>query len=180
MALTEDVLTVRVPVIETERLILRAFRDDDLEQYAALIGDPIVSRFLGDGRPITHMEAWRQIAMITGHWLLRGFGLWAVEERATGALIGRIGLHEPAGWPAFELGYTLGRSWWGKGYAQEAGRASLRHAREVMGRDEIISIIRPDNAASIKVATSLGAERAETVEFFGAPSVIFRYPRLPR
>lgn len=177
MALTENVLAVRVPVIETERLTLRAFRDDDLEAYAALISDPIVSRFLGDGRPISRMEAWRQIAMITGHWLLRGFGLWAVEERETGHLIGRIGLHEPAGWPGFELAYTLGRDWWGKGFAQEAGRASLKHAREVMGRDEIISVIRPDNAASIKVATSLGAERAETVEFFGAPSVIYRYPR---
>lgn len=180
MASTEDVLTVRVPVIETERLILRSFRDDDLAQYAALIGDPIVSRFLGDGRPVTHMEAWRQIAMIIGHWALRGFGLWAVEERATGALVGRIGLHEPAGWPGFELAYTLGRNWWGMGYAQEAGRASLLHARQVMGRDEIISIIRPDNAGSIKVATALGAERGETVEFFGAPSVIYRYPRTTR
>lgn len=173
----EQILTARIPVIETERLTLRAFRDDDLEEYAALISDPIVSRFLGDGRPVTRMEAWRQMAMILGHWMLRGFGLWAVEERATGALVGRIGVHEPAGWPGFELAYTLGRNWWGRGYAQEAGRASLTHAREVMGRDEIISIIRPDNAASIKVATSLGAQRAETVEFFGAPSVIYRYPR---
>jgi RimJ/RimL family protein N-acetyltransferase len=177
MALTEDILTVRVPVIETVRLTLRAFRDNDLEEYAALIADPIVSRFLGDGRPISRMEAWRQIAMITGHWMLRGFGLWAVEERESRALVGRIGLHEPAGWPGFELAYTLGRTWWGRGYAQEAGRASLHHARDVMGRDEIISIIRPDNAGSIKVATALGAERAEMVEFFGAPSVIYRYPR---
>ena len=175
---SDHVITVRVPVLETERLTLRAFRDDDLEPYAALISDPIVSRFLGDGRPITRMEAWRQIAMILGHWALRGFGLWAVEERATGALVGRIGVHEPAGWPGFELAYTLGRPWWGRGYAQEAGRASLRYSRDVLGRDEIISVIRPDNAGSIKVATALGAERAETVEFFGAPSLIYRYPRL--
>jgi RimJ/RimL family protein N-acetyltransferase len=167
---------VRIPTIQTQRLTLRGFEERDFDAYADLVADAEVTRFLGDGSPISAADAWRQMAMILGHWQLRGFGLWAVEERSTGALIGRIGVHEPGGWPGFELAYTLGRQYWGKGYATEGGRASLDHARRVLGRSEIISIIRPDNIGSIRVATALGATRAESIEFFGAPSDIYRYP----
>ena len=167
---------VRIPTVQTPRLTLRGFEERDFESYAALMVDAEVTRFLGDGSPVSAADAWRQMAMIVGHWQLRGFGLWAVEERSSGALIGRIGLHEPGGWPGFELAYTLGKQYWGKGYATEGGRASLDHARMVLGRHDIISIIRPDNAGSIRVATTLGATRAESIEFFGAPSDIYRYP----
>jgi RimJ/RimL family protein N-acetyltransferase len=118
------------------------------------------------------------MAMFIGHWVLRGYGLWAVEERATGRFIGRIGCLEPEGFPAFEIAYTLTRSAWGRGYAREGAAAALRHARETLGRRDITSIIRPANAASIRVARSLGGVPAETVEFYGAPSVLYRYPSL--
>ncbi|MGZ8490955.1 MAG: GNAT family N-acetyltransferase, partial [Gemmatirosa sp.] len=104
--------------------------------------------------------------------------VWAVEERATGAFVGRIGCFQPEGWPAFEIAYTLARSAWGRGYAREGAAAALRYARETLGRDAIVSVIRPDNAASIRVATSLGAVEDGTVEFFGAPALIYRYPAL--
>lgn len=165
-----------VPVLHTERLLLRAFHQGDLDAYAAMVADPEVMRHLADGRPLSRAEAWRQMAMFAGHWALRGFGVWAVEERATGAFIGRIGCFEPEGWPGFEIAYTLARSAWGRGYAREGAAAALRHAREVLGRDAIISVIRPDNAASIRVATALGAVPDGTVEFFGAPALIYRYP----
>jgi RimJ/RimL family protein N-acetyltransferase len=116
------------------------------------------------------------MAMFAGHWVLHGFGVWAVEERETGRFIGRIGCHQPEGFPVFELAYTLAPEAWGKGYAREGAAAALRHAREELGRTAIASIIRPANAASIRVAQSLGAEAAETVEFFGAPAVLYRYP----
>ena len=169
--------TIVVPHLLTERLVMRAFTERDAEPYITMMTDPEVARFLGDGRPLAALDAWRQMAMFAGHWALRGFGMWAVEERASGALVGRVGLHEPPGWPGFELGYALGRRWWGRGYAREAGVAALAYARETLGRDEIISVIRPDNARSIAVATALGATRAESIEFFSGTSVIYRYPR---
>ena len=170
---------LHVPELLTARLRLRGFRQDDFEAYAAMVADPEVTRFLADGRPLSRFDAWRQMAMFAGHWALRGFGIWAVEERESGAFIGRIGCFEPEGWPGFEIGYTLARQAWGRGYAREAAAASLAYARETLGRREVISIIRPDNAASIRVATSLGAVPAETVEFFGAPAVVYRYPEPP-
>jgi RimJ/RimL family protein N-acetyltransferase len=170
-------IIVRVPVLPTPRLVMRAFDERDFDAYAQMLADPEVARFLSDGKPLSRRDAWRQFAMVIGHWALRGFGLWAVEERESGAFVGRIGLIEPGEWPGFELAYTLRRQSWGRGYAQEAGKAALEHARTVLGRSEIISIIRPDNTASIRVAMALGAERGETVEFFGAPSDIYRYPR---
>ena len=114
--------------------------------------------------------------MFVGHWPLRGFGVWAVEERATGRFIGRIGCMQPEGWPGFEVAYTLARHAWGRGYAREGAAAALRYAREVLGRDDIISIVRPGNAASIRVATALGASPDGIVEFYGAPAVVYRYP----
>jgi RimJ/RimL family protein N-acetyltransferase len=114
--------------------------------------------------------------MLIGHWELRGFGLWAVEERASGRLIGRIGCHEPEGWPGFELGYALARDAWGQGYAREGAAAALAFAQRELGKDAIISLIRPANSASIAVAEHFGARRTGSVEFFGAPSDIYTYP----
>jgi Acetyltransferase (GNAT) domain len=104
----------KIPQLTTHRLLLRAFRPDDFEPYAAMMADPDVSRHLMDGRPLTRPEAWRQLAMFAGHWILRGYGLWAVEDRATGQFLGRIGCLNPEGFPAFEIAYTLGRWAWGK------------------------------------------------------------------
>ncbi len=169
-------MTCDVPELRTARLVLRAFAPRDFDAYAAMVADPEVTRFLADGRPLGRAEAWRQMAMFAGHWALRGFGVWAVEERATGAFVGRIGCFEPEGWPAFEIAYTLARHAWGRGYAREGAAAALAYARGTLGRDAIVSVIRPDNAASIRVATALGAVPDGTVEFFGAPALLYRYP----
>lgn len=165
-----------IPHLATDRLSLRAFRPEDFESYAAMMADPEVTRHLGDGRPLPRTEAWRQMATFIGHWVLRGFGVWAVEERSTGTFIGRIGCLEPEGWPGFEVAYTLARPAWGKGYAREGAAAALIYARETLGREEVISIVRPANTGSIRVARALGAEPVETVEFFSAPAVLYRYP----
>ncbi len=166
-----------VPRLDTERLCLRGFEPSDFEPYAAMMADPEVTRYLGDGQPLARADAWRQLAFLSGHWALRGFGVWAVEERSTGELVGRIGCLEPEGWPGFEVAYTLTRHAWGRGYAREGVAAALAYARETLGRTDIISIIRPQNVASIRVACALGATRDGTVEFFGGPSDIYRYPQ---
>ena len=169
-------MSVDVPRLETPRLILRAFTPADVEPYVRMLADPEVARFLGDGQPLDRVDAWRQLAMLIGHWELRGFGLWAVEERSSGRLLGRIGCHEPEGWPGFELGYALARDAWGQGYAREGAAASLDHARRVLRRQTIISLIRPANRASIAVAEHFGARRTGSVEFLGAPTEVYTYP----
>jgi len=141
-----------------------------------MMADPEVTRFLGDGRPLDRADAWRQLALLIGHWELRGFGLWAVEERASGGFIGRIGCHEPDGWPGFELGYVLAREAWGRGLAREGAAAALDFARRELGRDTIISLIRPANRASIAVAEHFGARRTGSVEFYGATTDMYTYP----
>jgi RimJ/RimL family protein N-acetyltransferase len=164
---------IPIPTLTTERLILRAFRDDDLDAYAEICADPEVMRYLGDGKTLSRAEAWRQMAFIVGHWQLRGFGLWALEETESGRFIGRAGLLQPEGWPGFEVGWTLGRASWGKGYATEAAREALRYAFEVLDRDHVISLIRPDNHPSIRVAERLGEQLEGEVEFFGGPTLIY-------
>ena len=164
-----------IPTLTTKRLVLRAFVQRDLNEYVAIIGDPEVTKHLGDGKALSRNDAWRQMAMILGHWTLLGYGLWAVEERATGALVGRIGCQQPEGFPGFEIAYTLGRAFWGRGFAREGAAAALSYARDVLGRTSIISVIRPANAGSIRVAQSLGATLDGEIEFFGAPASVYRY-----
>jgi RimJ/RimL family protein N-acetyltransferase len=136
------------------------FCEEDFEQYAAMMCEAEVTRYLGDGAPLSRELAWRQLAMILGHWQLRGYGLWAVEELESGRLVGRVGFFNPEGWPGFELGWALGREFWGRGFATEAARRALEFAFEVLGREHVISLIRPDNVASVRVAERLG-ERLE-------------------
>jgi RimJ/RimL family protein N-acetyltransferase len=174
--LTDSFTVLAVPPLETERLLLRGFEERDFDAYAAMMADPDVTRYLADGRPLGRADAWRQMAMFAGHWALRGFGVWAVEERATGAFVGRIGCFEPEGWPEFEIAYTLARPAWGRGYAREGAAAALAHAWETLQRTAVVSVIRPENAASIRVATSLGATLHGEVEFFGGVASIYRYP----
>ena len=169
-------MSLAVPRVETSRLVLRAFAATDVEPYVRMMGDPEVTRFLGDGRPLDRTDAWRQLALLIGHWELRGFGLWAVEERATGRFVGRIGCWEPEGWPGFELGYVLAREAWGRGLAREGAAAALAFARGPLGRATVISLIRPENHASVAVAEHLGAHRTRSVEFYGAPTDVYTYP----
>ncbi|HXE60093.1 MAG TPA: GNAT family N-acetyltransferase [Gemmatimonadaceae bacterium] len=164
-----------IPTLTTERLVLRAFVQRDIDEYAAIIGDPEVTKYLGNGIPLSRGEAWRQMAMILGHWRLLGYGLWAVEEKATGALMGRIGCQQPDGFPGFELAYTLGRQFWRRGFAREGAAAALAYARNVLGRTNVISVIRPANAGSIRVAQSLGAVLDTEIDFYAAPSLVYRY-----
>src|SRR5881392_3681541 len=117
---------MEIPEIQTSRLRLRAWREGDVERMAAIYSDPEVVRYL---RPLD-LEGTRQQLLRFGYqWEERGFGLWAVEERANGRLIGRIGLFHHADWTASlydaEVGWTLERSTWGRGLATEGGAAAL-------------------------------------------------------
>jgi RimJ/RimL family protein N-acetyltransferase len=170
-----------IPTIETDRLLLRAFRDDDLDALAAIVADPETMRYIGPGTPGTRDDTWRGIAMVLGHWQLRGYGLWAAEEKDTGRLVGRVGLYNPEGWPGLEVGWIFARDTWGGGYATEGGRRSLRWAFEELGADHVISVIHPDNVASRRVAERLGGSVEREIDDFrdGIPAVIYGYDRPP-
>ena len=142
------------PTLTTERLTLRPFVDEDLDAWAAIVGDPETARHIGGVR--SRAQAWERLAMYHGHWVLRGYGQWAVVVRDSGRLIGRAGLWNPEGWPELEVGWTLARSEWGRGYATEAGRAAIEWGRSVLGLTRIASVISPGNERSIAVAERLG------------------------
>lgn len=167
---------MEIPALETERLWLREWRAADLDAYAGICADAEVMRFFSTG-PMTRADAWSQMAQFAGHWSLRGFGTWAVEEKATGAVIGRIGLHQPDGWPGLEVGWTLERSVWGRGYATEGGAVSLDFAWRELRADRVISIIDPDNAASIAVAERLGETFERTWRLRNRPVHIYGIDR---
>ena len=158
---------MEIPRLETERLILREWREEtDFPTSASMMADPDVMRYLS-GEPVNEGEAWRSMAVMVGHWTLRGYGHWAVEERASGRFIGRLGFLYPAGWPDFEIGWTISKEHWGKGFATEGARRALAYAFDEMGRDHVISLIHPDNAASIAVATKLGETYEGKTDFRG-------------
>jgi RimJ/RimL family protein N-acetyltransferase len=165
------------PVLETERLRLRMFREDDFEAYARMCANADVMRYLASGVPLTRLDAWRQMAMIIGHWTLRGYGPWAVEERATGTLLGRIGLFNPDGWPGLELIWTLAREYWGRGYATEGAGRALQYAFDELRLPHIISVIHPENVASIRVAERLGETLERRAHLFGHDMLVYGIER---
>jgi RimJ/RimL family protein N-acetyltransferase len=111
-----------------------------------------------------------------GHWLMRGYGMWAVEERSTGSMVGRVGFIDPEGWPGFELGWMIDRSRWGRGYAPEAADVALRFARDVLRRERVISLIRPANAASIRVAEKIGLRRDGSLQLLEQEALVYASP----
>jgi RimJ/RimL family protein N-acetyltransferase len=143
------------PRIETDRLILRPTAAEDFDAWAAFMGDPESSRFLGGAQP--RAVAWRNFMTMAGCWSLQGFGMFSVIERATGRWLGRLGPWHPEGWPGHEIGWGLLREAWGKGYASEGAAAAMDWAFDHLGWTEVIHSISPENHASIGVAKKLGS-----------------------
>lgn len=160
-------------MIETERLVLRAWREEDRAPFAALNADPEVTEFLP--RPITREASDALVDRIEGHFAEHGFGLWAIEVRATGEFVGFTGLDWktfPAHFtPAVEVGWRLSRPAWGHGYATEAARAALDHGFGPAGLDEIVSMTTVANTRSRRVMERLGLTRD--------PADDFDHPNLP-
>jgi RimJ/RimL family protein N-acetyltransferase len=148
-----------IPRLETERLVLREWRAGDFDVLAGFYADEETMRYLGG--TMDRNDAWRALASSIGHWTLRGYGTWAVERKADGALMGRVGMIHPEGWPQVECGWTLGRAYWGQGYASEAAEAALRYAFLTQPVERMISCIDPENMASQSVARRVGESKGE-------------------
>lgn len=170
-------MDLAIPTIETERLTLRPWREADATALFEISQDPDVVRFVGDRHQPTLQEAWRMVAGWIGHWAVRGYGQWAIEERASGRFIGRAGIINPADWPGPEVGYLLGRPWWGRGYATEAARAAMDWGFREIGFTDLLSLIDPQNTASIAVATRLGETRRGETEIMGHHVLVYGITR---
>lgn len=163
-----------IPTLVTERLILRAWHEDDLDAYASFCADETASRFVGG--VCSRDDAWRRIAMFVGHWTLRGYGPWALEQRRTNAFVGFCGLWFPQGWPEPEICWSLLAEHQGHGFASEAARRARDFAYRELGWTTSISLIVPENAQSLRVAVRLGAVLEREIVLRGTPCGVYRHP----
>ncbi len=169
------------PRIETARLVLRTSVPEDLGAHAAMLGDPAVMRHL-TGAGIPREDAWRRMLQGPGLWAMLGFGYWSVERRSDGRYIGQLGFADfkrdmvPSldGLP--EMGWLLTADAQGQGFAREGVEAALGWADEALNAPEIVAIISPDNAPSIRLAERTGFRRAEETTYKGEPTIVFRRP----
>ena len=167
------------PVLETERLRLRPFTADDVDAQAAMMGDSQVMRHLG-GHPLPREDSWRKLLCGAGLWRLFGFGYWAVERRADGAMIGQVGFAEfmrdvtPSVVGLPEMGWLFAHQAAGQGYATEAAMAGLAWIDEALGAPETVAIIDHANSASIRVAEKCGFDARETALYRGESILLFR------
>jgi len=183
-----------VPIIETARLRMRPWRADDAAIYRSLARDDEVMRYIGSGARywlkrtvgrvvgrVSNVEARRAVAARRRHWEEHGFGEWAVEEKDSGHFVGQVGLVHHPDWHAdpakVEVGWLLVREAWGKGYATEAGAASLAHAFGPLGLDRLVSIAVVGNERSERVMERLGFTRQGTTRWLGSNVVWYALDR---
>ena len=167
-----------VPVLETERLVLRGHALDDFADCLALWTDPEVTRFIG-GNPSTREEVWARLLRYVGHWALLGFGYWVVAEKATGRFLGEVGFAdfrreiEPSLEGVPEIGWVLAPHSHGRGYATEAVRAAIAWGEGHFGPVRTACIIAPENEPSIRVAAKCGYREFQRTTYQAQPTNVF-------
>ena len=142
--------------LETKRLILRMPQLDDWKDIHEYYSDPECTTFT-TRRPLNETESWQKLAALAGHWILRRYGSYVLEEKSLKQVIGIAGLDYPNDWPEPEIQWGLARKFWGKGYASEAASAVKEMSADHLPGLSLISVIHPQNQNSIKLAKSLGA-----------------------
>ena len=167
------------PVLETDRLVLRPFREGDLDAQAATMADAQVVRYLGTP-PFSREETWRRILCAPGLWAILGYGYWAIERRGDGMLLGQVGFAdfkrdmEPSIEGLPEMGWIFAPHAQGQGYALEAVTRALAWADQALAGRDIVAIIDPDNAPSIRVAEKAGFDERCEARYRGERILLFR------
>jgi len=164
---------LNIPVIETERLVLRGPRESDFEAHAAFMSSDR-SQFVGG--PQDRWNSWKGLLGQYGHWALRGYGFWTISDHATEVPLGKCGFIYNDGWSEPELGWHIYASAEGKSIAFEAVSAARAHG-VTMGLDGVISYIDPANTRSLRLAERLGARFERKGEVIGHPCHIYRHPK---
>ncbi len=168
--------SIHIPILTTDRLVLRAPCADDFPAFADLYADGEHGRFIG--APEQPELAWRRLAALIGHWQLRGFGMWAIENRESERFVGICGPYCPEGWPEREIGWTLTRDATGRGYATEAALVARDFAYRHLGWRTAISLIDPNNTPSRRLAERLGAVPEKEICFLDRAALVYRHPSL--
>lgn len=177
MSRSFDAANFLIPqTLETGRLRLRPFEHDDWRALHEHFSDAECTRFTFR-RALTEAATWRAVASMAGHWLLRGYGPYAVEEKTTGSVLGTVGPWYPLEWPEPEIKWALSRRFWGKGYASEAARAVQAMLPAHLPQMQPISLIHAENERSIALALALGATLEKRLEFRDAPFHQYRHRR---
>lgn len=171
-----------VPILETERLILRGMQANDFEAHAALWADPEVTRFIG-GKPLSREEAWGSFTRYFGMWALMGFGFWVVTDRLSGERIGAVGFQErmrdmnPSIEGTLEAGWTIAPRFGGQGLANEAIASMLAWADRNLPTKRITAIIAPQNMPSLRVAQRQGFQEFALTQYQGNEVLLLERPR---
>ena len=142
-------------MIETERLILRRPRLEDLDRWADMMTDEDAARYIGGVQ--AKSMVWRSLMTQAGAWELTGVAMFSVVEKESGRWIGRVGAWQPYGWPGTEVGWALHRDAWGRGYALEAARVAMDHAFDTLDWTDVVHCIDPGNVRSMRLAERLGS-----------------------
>ena len=171
-------LSIEIPIVETERLLLRGFRLDDFDSHAAIWADPAVTQYIS-GRPFSREESWGRFLRHAGHWSYRGYGYWALEEKASGRLAGQVGLGDfkrdirPSIEGVPEMGWVLAPWSHGQGYATEAVKAALGWTEVNLGQDcRTVCLIAPENLASLRVAEKCGYREYARTTYHDGPTIL--------
>jgi RimJ/RimL family protein N-acetyltransferase len=172
-------MSAAAPTLETARLVLRAHRMEDFPSYAAMRGDPEVMRHMGEGKPVTEEEAWASFLKFPGMWQFMGFGSWAIVEKQTTQFVGDVGFSDrrrdrgPDLRAVPEMGWSLVRTAFGKGFATEALKAAPAWGREALGPVRVIALTSEENFASMRVTEKCGFTEFRRGLSAGRPRVFF-------
>ena len=178
--------SLEVPILETERLTLRGHRPDDFRACSLMWADPNVTRYIRE-KPFSEEESWSRLLRYAGHWVVLGFGYWAVVEKESAQFVGEVGFADykreikPSLEGTPEIGWVLALHAHGRGYATEAVRAVTAWGDAHFGAARTACIIDPDNLASIRVAVKCGYRESQPATYKGQPTRVFvREPGTPR
>lgn len=170
-------ITVEFPQVVTDRLVLRAPRESDVEAHIAFMASERASLV---GGPQDRFQAYRGFAASLGHWILRGYGMWVMALKSDDQPIGRCGFIYHDGWDEPEIGWHVYDGFEGQGYAFEAAKAALGVGAAKFGLDGVVSYIDPANTRSAALAERLGARVERDGELLGKPCQVYRHRKLAK